>query len=122
MDPPQPDQTLTWAVAFALTVLVELPVMTLGTRDLGLPLPRRLAVALLAQVLTHPLVWFAFPPLFRASPELGLWLSELFAFAAEALLYALTLRNIGWTRAVALSGLANGLSLGLGTALEALSA
>ncbi len=48
-----------WAVAYALTQAVEMPVYLLFTR--GRPTARRWLHAAGASTLTHPLLWFAIP-------------------------------------------------------------
>jgi hypothetical protein len=71
----------------------------------------------LANLATHPLVWFAFPQsgLFGTA-ELAI--SELFAIAVEMALYALVWPTIGWLRAFGTSALANGASLAAGLLLR----
>ncbi len=77
--------------------------------------------SLIANTLTHPLVWFAFPLLW---PKIG-WIAatasaELFAFSAEAAAYALMVRGLGLKRAAAASLLCNALSFASGLALAIL--
>jgi hypothetical protein len=47
-------------------------------------------------------------------------LAELWAFGSEVLLYRLVFRELPWRRAIAVSALANALSLGLGLVLRGL--
>lgn len=108
----------TWLFAFVLTCLLELPIVVLTTRGGETKLARIVGVALLGQVLTHPLVWFAFPALPLLTPESRFGLSELFAWLAEAALYASLLRGVSVWRAVGVSGLANAVSLAVGLALD----
>lgn len=109
---------LDWLLAFFVTCLLELPLVAVGTRDLGLPAKQRLLVALAGQALTHPLVWFVFPKL-HGDRELWFWVSEVFAVVVEAVLYARALRGLGTLRAFGISALANALSLGAGVAWNA---
>jgi hypothetical protein len=112
----------TWPSAFLVTVLVELPIVVALTRDIPLPSWRRAAIALVAQFATHPLVWFYFPALVGLAHNESLWLSEGWAWAAEAAIYWLVLPGRRPWRAFGISGIANGLSLGTGIALRALAA
>jgi len=52
-----------WLRAFALTLLAEIPIATplLSTVDRGVA--RRIAIVVVANLATHPLVWFLFPGL-----------------------------------------------------------
>ena len=106
-----------WLLAFVLTCALELPVVLFATWGREAKPRRVVGVALAAQVLTHPLVWFAFPRL----PWLGLegrfWLSELFAWLAEAALYTGLLSTVSAGRGVGISGIANAISLAVGLAL-----
>ena len=74
--------------------------------------------SLLANTLTHPLVWFVFPLLW---PKIG-WtattaLAELFAFAAEAVAYSYLFPKLGWKRAALASFICNALSFAAGLAI-----
>jgi len=109
-----------WLLAFVATVLIEAAIVVAATRDLGLTLKRRSLVALGAQALTHPLVWFVFPRLPGAA-EAWFWFSELTAVVLEGLLYARALTGLGTLRAFGLAAVANALSLGAGVAWNALT-
>lgn len=112
---------LTWLGAFVATVAIELAIVGAGTRDLALPLSRRLRVAFVAQAATHPLVWFVFPELPGATPIVWFWVSELVAVGLEGLLYARALPGLTRLRAFGLAALANAASLGTGVVLDALT-
>lgn len=107
-----------WARAFALTLgselLVATPVLP-GSESRW----RRMAAVAAANVASHPAVWFVFPELLRPY-LLMLLMAELWAFASEVLLYRLVFPTLTWRRAVIVSALANGVSLGAGLALRAL--
>src|SRR5687767_7524146 len=107
-----------WFIAFVATVIIELAIVGSGTRELGLPLRRRLLVAFLGQALTHPLVWFVFPEL-SGNGEVWFWVSELTAVGVEGALYAWLLPGLGPLGAFGLSALANAASLGAGVAANA---
>jgi hypothetical protein len=76
---------------------------------------------LAAQFVTHPVVWFLFPRIGALSCGEALWLSELWAWLVEALLFALALPGVPLVRAVGVSALANGASLGVGSLVRALT-
>jgi hypothetical protein len=96
---------IAWLIAFVATCAVELAVVQwLGPRH-----PRRLPVALLAQVATHPFVWLAMATL-PGSQLARLACVELWATLVEAALYKRMLGMRG-RDAFALSALANAASL-----------
>jgi len=117
-----------WATAFAITITVEVAVAVPLLAPTGVRLWRRAALVVLANLATHPLVWFAFP-------QLGLFgngrlaVSELFAVAVEAAAYVLfwptSAASPARAKAVALhsfgtSAVANGASFAAGLTLRAL--
>jgi hypothetical protein len=127
-----------WIYAFVLTQAIEIPIYLYAFRRQGSPrsLWRRALIAFGASAMTHPVVWFVLPALWRAGeawmaprgvrfddPESFLrraaydgWL-EGFAFAAEAVY----LRAFGLRRAVGWSLVANMASAGIGYVSWALS-
>jgi hypothetical protein len=108
---------LAWLRAFSVTVVIEVPLVVLLTRDLSSRWPRRAALALFGQLTTHPLVWFVLPRV----PGLTLWqitlVSELFAWLAESVLYATVLEDLRPLRAVGIAGVANAASFAVGLVL-----
>lgn len=102
-----------WALAFALTQLVEVPVY----RALA---PVGWARAFSLSLVTHPVVWYVFPPLADAA---GLtWgqmigLAEGFAYVVEAGL--LRAYGVRWPRAIAVACLANTASVAVGELVRA---
>ena len=107
-----------WLVGFGLTLLFEVPIVIWLLADTVPRLPRRLAIAVFANLLTHPLVWFFFPQL-PLNGVLRLVLSEFWAFAGEALFYWTMAPPLGFGRATLVSLAANLTSFGLGwVALE----
>lgn len=107
-----------WLAAFVFTQATEMPVYLAGSKLLGGPqqaVSPRLAFAFSA--VTHPFVWYLFPPLGDAL-SLGYLatsaLSEVFAWLVEA---AMLWRwgKLSWPRAVLLSLLANAFSVVTGT-------
>jgi hypothetical protein len=103
-----------WAKAFVFTEAVEAPLYRML-------LPVGWGKALAASAITHPFVWFVFPWM---GERLGLdwtWttiLSEVFAVAVEAAFF----RRIGRVplrRAIVVSLVTNGASVGLGLFVRA---
>lgn len=101
-----------WLAAFAFTQAVEGPIYAFALRDR--PCIPRLAVALGASTLTHPLVWFASPHLPLAYVG-RVAVAEVGAVLVEAAWLALfhVRRPLAW------SLLANAASLTLGLASRA---
>lgn len=106
-----------WLVAFLITVAVEAPIVVALTRRSGGGAPRRFGLALFAQLATHPLVWFVFPRLVGLTGRTSLLLSELWAWLAEAIFYALVFTDLPVVRALGISALANGASVAVGLLL-----
>jgi hypothetical protein len=109
-----------WLLAFLITTAVEVPVVVALTRAADASAPRRAALAVFAQLATHPLVWFVFPYIVGIRGTTATLLAEVWAWAAEAAFYAIAWRGITVTRAAAVSALANGASVLVGTALSGL--
>ena len=111
-----------WLVAFGTTLLLEAPLVLWLLRRSEASLWRRAVLLVVANLVTHPLVWFFFPAL-PLSRRAALLLSEGWAFAAEAFIYAtlVTAREQPFrqlfARASLTSALANGFSWGAGTVL-----
>lgn len=103
-----------WLCAFLMTVAIEVPLVVALTRDAGARWPRRALFAFLAQVITHPVVWFVFPFLPGLTPTAAFITSELWACLAELAWYAATRTAPSALRATAISALANGASLAAG--------
>src|SRR5271169_1087599 len=100
-----------WLVAFLITVAVEAPIVLALTRDVDARAAKRFALIVFAQLTTHPLVWFVFPYIVGLRGHTAAALSELWAWLAEAIFYALVFRGLTVTRALAISALANGASV-----------
>lgn len=102
-----------WALAFAITQVVEVPIY----RALA---PVRWWQAFSLSLVTHPVVWYVFPPL-GARAGLGwtqmLWLAEAFAYLTEAAL--LRAYGVRWARALAVATLANTASIVAGELIRA---
>lgn len=101
-----------WFMAFVLTLVVELAIAVplLGPVD---TLARRAVAVCLAQLATHPAVWFIWP-LFGFERLPYLLVAESFALLTEALFYGFVFTALPWQRALAASALANAASYMLG--------
>jgi len=107
-----------WAIAFALTCLLELPVYAVCLRNALRPWWRLLGVAFALSLTTHPALWYAVP---RFAP-FWLWLlvAESGVVACEGLLLTAVLIRLGQPRGHAFvvglgsSLLANGFSAAIG--------
>lgn len=106
-----------WLMAFLATVAVEAPIVVGLTRGHPTPAWRRGVIAIFAQLVTHPLVWFVFPRLVGLTGRSSLALSELWACLAEAAFYAVVLPGLRPARALGISALANAASILVGLAI-----
>lgn len=101
-----------WLQAFLLTTVVELAV-AVPLLAPGGSLPRRTVTVCLAQLATHPAVWFIWP-LFAWPHATYLLVAEAFALLTEAVVYRLMFERLTWSRALAASALANAASIVVG--------
>jgi hypothetical protein len=109
---------LNWLRAFGVTLLVEIPIAApmLARAQVEPRLPRRCAVIVLANLATHPLVWFAFPGLaIGAGARVGF--SEAWAVLAELAVYRLVWPSLSLRRAAFVSLAANAASFAAGLLL-----
>jgi len=106
-----------WLIAFLVTVAVETPIVVALTRGHILGPTRRALIAVFAQLVTHPLVWFVFPRLVGLTGRSSLALSELWAWLAEAAFYVVVLPGLSPSRALGVSAIANGASILVGLAI-----
>ena len=101
-----------WLTAFAITaaseLLIAVPLLAPGGSRL-----RRAAAVSLAQLATHPSVWFIWPLLGLPRP-LFLLIAESFALLVEALIYRFSFERLSWSRCLAASAIANGASVFVG--------
>jgi hypothetical protein len=103
-----------WLYAFLLTAAIEIPVVLVLTYGNAISWRRRASFGLLAQLVTHPFVWFIFPTIPGITGRTALTLSELYAWFAEAAVYALAGVAPTSLSALGVAGVANGLSLAVG--------
>jgi hypothetical protein len=75
-----------WLIAFAFTQVVEVPIYLWALRD-RVPSPsKRFAYAFGASLVTHPVVWFAFPRLITTTYRGMVVAAEVFAIVVEAMI------------------------------------
>ena len=103
---------LAWLTAFAVTQIVEVPIYAAALRER--PWRERIGLAFAASAITHPFVWYVFPPLIEDYWTMVV-LAELFAVAVEGLWFWC----FGLRRAILWALVANGASVGVGFALYA---
>lgn len=105
-----------WLRAFAVTLLVEVPVATPLLGIVERSVARRISIVVVANLATHPLVWFLFPGL-ASGRATRLALSEAWALLAELAIYKLVWPSLRARRAALVSLAANGASVAAGFAL-----
>jgi NhaP-type Na+/H+ or K+/H+ antiporter len=114
----EPGELESWVRAFAFTQCVEVPlyVACLSWPRLmrGMALWKRVALAFLCSLLTHPVVWFVFPRLIDSYYYYAQMVvaAETFAVTAEALI--LSLFGMRWRWALLASLVTNMTSMSLG--------
>ena len=100
------------ALLVSIAVEAALAAGLLSLSSWGKPL-RGVAVAALATLVTHPVVWWMFPEFeFRSNYWTAFTLVEALVVLAEAAAYRLIVSN--WLRALGLSFAANAASAGIG--------
>jgi len=105
-----------------ITLAVELPVVAVVAHAAAVRVRSAIAAGLLANALTHPLLWFVVAP--WAHDRLGLAgvaIAEVGVVAIEAAVYCRRLRELGVGLCVALAVLANALSWGVGMVVHAVN-
>jgi hypothetical protein len=107
-----------WAKAFVLTILVELLLGDRLLRSTEPSRPRRLAAIALANLSTHPAIWFILPLLELRHASM-LLVAETWATVVEMCAYRLTFVPITTLRALAVSALLNGASVAVGALVRA---
>lgn len=111
---------MTQTTAFLLTLLIEVPIVLIvvGLRRWAPGRLREVAlVAVAASCLTHPVLWMAADHV-QTTPSL--LAAELLITVVEAGVYGVGL-GLAAVRALVVSSLANGSSLGIGLLLHALA-
>jgi hypothetical protein len=110
---------INWLRAFGVTLAAEAPIVVWLTRGVEPMVVRRIGALVIANLATHPLVWFLFPAL-RLSYPIRSTLSEIMAVVVEAGAYLVVWPRLGTRRAFVMSFAANAASVLLGLALRGL--
>lgn len=106
-----------WLRAFLATCIVEAIIVALLVHERSRT--ARITAALIANLATHPIVWFVIPALGFSDP-MRRAVSEVWAIGAECVVYRLVFPTATPRKVVAVSLLCNGASLGVGLILRAL--
>ena len=96
-----------WFTAFVVTVVIEGPIVWWFVRGREASVLRVGAAVLLANLASHPAVWFIFTQLLLVGSVAYTLTTEAWAVIVEAVLYVLALRGVGPRRALAASLVAN---------------
>jgi hypothetical protein len=99
-----------WFTAFLVTVAVEGPIVWWCVRGQEASVLRVGTAVLLANLASHPAVWFIFTQLLLVGTATFTLTTEAWAVLVEAVLYVLALRTVGPRRALAASLVANAAS------------
>ncbi len=99
-----------WARAFALTLVTELVVAVPALGPTAAPRVRRVVLVAMAQLATHPIVWFVIPA-FHLRRATFFAVAELWAVIAEAVVYRAAFPACSTARAGATSILSNAASV-----------
>ncbi len=103
-----------WFAAFALTLVIELPIVAWLLRRSEPDLVRRLVLAAFANLATHLAVWYVFSQLFLIGTIEYVLGAEAWAIGAEATFFVVAFRGLGARRALAIALVANGVSFATG--------
>jgi len=109
-----------WFAAFLLTLVIELPIVAWLLRRGEPDLRRRVALAVFANLVTHPAVWYVFSQLFEVGTVEYTLAAEGWAVLGEALFYVVAIRGLGVNRAIGVAVLANGASFAVGRIVDAI--
>ncbi len=114
--------SLSQAQAFALTQVIEVPIIMLMAHYYQVAWQRSLGFGVLASTLTHPLAWWFtwFINVIVFSPHNWLWFSvtESVVWLMESVILSQGLK-VSWPKGLCISGIANASSAGLGLLLWA---
>ena len=108
-----------WLRAFALTVLVELPIVAYLLRRLEPDRVRLVVLILFANLATHPAVWFIFTQPFLVGTPAYYLAAESWAVVAETVFYWAAFRGLAVRRAFLVALGANAASFLVGEVLAA---
>lgn len=119
---PSPLEFSNYLKYFSLTLFLESFFYLPGLRLLGVSLKRSLTILFLANLCTHPIVFFIFPwfgHYFNASYIQTIMLAEFFAVLIEAVVIYILIRPIQVRQVFLLSSISNFFSWGMGLSVLA---
>jgi hypothetical protein len=107
-----------WFAAFALTLVVEVPLVLFLLRREEPNLGRLAVLVVFVNLATHLVVWYVASQLLHAGTVEYVVVAEGWAIVAEAVFYAAAVRGLSPVRAVLVAGAANLSSFLVGRLLE----
>lgn len=107
-----------WFVAFALTLLVEVPVVLAMLRHHEPSLARLAVLVVFVNLATHLVVWYVATQLFRVGTIEYVLVAEAWAIGAEAVFYTAAIRDLSFARSVVVAATANLASFLVGRLIE----
>ena len=99
-----------WAAAFLLTILVETPIAFFLLRRQAADPVRLITIILFANLATHPVVWYVISQVLLPGTPGYTVAAELWATAAETIIYWAAIRGVSVSRAIGTSVAANAAS------------
>jgi hypothetical protein len=103
-----------WFAAFALTVIVEAPFVLYAARRHGVDWVRGAVILVLANLATHPVLWYVIPQVVVPRTTQFVAVGEGWAIAAETACYWAVIPGMRARSALAVALLANVASFGVG--------
>lgn len=103
-----------WFVAFVLTLAVEVPIASYLLRRVEPDRLRLVILLVVANLATHPIVWYVMTQLFLIGTWEYVLAAESWAVGAEAVFYAVAFRGLDLRRAIGVAVVANGASFIVG--------
>jgi hypothetical protein len=110
-----------WFAAFVVTLLVEMPIAAWLLRGAEPDLGRRVAIVVLANLVTHPIVWYVLSQVFLIGTAEYALAAEAWAVVGEAIFYFVVIRGIRPERAAIVAVVANVASFAVGRVVVMLS-
>lgn len=107
-----------WFAAFALTLVVEVPLVLAMLRRQEPNVARLAVLVVFVNLATHLVVWYVATQLLRVGTVEYVVAAEAWAILAEAVFYVAAIRGLPLARAVLASGVANLASFLVGRVVE----
>jgi hypothetical protein len=107
-----------WFAAFALTLVVEVPLVLAMLRREEPNLARLAVLVVFVNLATHLVVWYVATQLLRVGTVEYVVAAEAWAILAEAVFYVAAIRGLTFARSVVVAAAANLASFVVGRLLE----